>query len=275
MSLFQAFILGIVQGLTEFLPISSSAHLVLTPYLFQWTIASEATFVFDVLVQVGTLIAVVFYFRKDIWAIARAWFFGLRARNISFSPESRLGWMILIATIPAGIFGLFVKDQVEDAFNSPLLTAVFLLGTAIMLFVSEKVGKHNRNLDQMNWRDAIWIGAFQALAVFPGISRSGSTIAGGITRNLGRIPAARFSFLMSLPIMLAAGVLAVVDLIHTPTITQYLPIIGVGFFTSTVIGYLSIHWLLRFLNQHSLSMFAIYCAILGLSTIVTIFLNLL
>jgi undecaprenyl-diphosphatase len=267
MTLLQAMILGIVQGLTEFLPISSSAHLVLTPYLLGWEIPPEEAFVFDVLVQMGTLVAVGLYFRQDFWRIGQAWVKDLLAKKPFEHPESRLGWLILVATIPAGIFGLLVKDQVEAAFNDPLATGILLLGTALILIVSERIGKRTRNLDQLSWQDALWIGAFQALAVFPGISRSGSSIAGGLTRNLERISAARFAFLISIPIMLAAGGLAILDLAQVSNLSEYLWIVSVGFITSAVTGYLSIRWLLQFLNRNSLLYFAVYCTCLGITVV--------
>lgn len=263
MTLWQALILGIIQGLTEFLPISSSAHLVLTPYFLRWELSPEATFVFDVIVQMGTLVAVIAYFSKDLRRIGAAWLNGFLTKRPMAHPDSRLGWQILAATLPAGFFGIVVKNQIEAAFNSPLATGVFLLGTAGLLFLAERIGRRSRFLGQMNWMDAFWIGAFQALAVFPGISRSGASIAGGLTRHLDRVSAARFSFLMAIPIMLAAGVLALIDLVQINSFTHYLPVIGVGSLTSMVVGYFSIHWLLRFLNRRSLSLFAIYCFILG------------
>ena len=264
MTILQSLILGIIQGLTEFLPISSSAHLVLIPFLFGWKLAPNETFIFDVLVQVGTLLAVIIYFWKDLWTIAAAVLAGLKARTPWQSPESRLGWLILLATIPAGLLGLVLKDLVEAAFNSPETAAVFLLVTALLLVIAERVGQRTRNLPDFNWKDAVWIGAFQSLAVFPGISRSGSTITGAMLRNSKRPAAARFSFLMSIPIMLAAGGLAVADLMKLPSLGQYLPIITTGFIVSAVVGYFSIHWLIRYLSNHPLYVFAIYCAALGI-----------
>ena len=263
MSLLQAFILGIVQGLTEFLPVSSSAHLVLTPYLLGWEINPEVTFVFDVLVQIGTLAAVIVYYLNDLWSITKGFLNGLRQRQPFRSAESRLGWFILLATIPAGIAGLLVKDLVEAAFNSPVATASFLFVTCGLLCIAEVVGKNSRGLEKLTWKDALWVGVFQAVAIFPGVSRSGSTISGGMTRHLDRSSAARFSFLMSIPIMLAAGALAAMDLLKLPNLTYHVPMIGVGFATSLVIGYLSIRWLLRFLQRHSLYWFAGYCALIA------------
>ena len=271
MTFLQSLILGVIQGLTEFLPVSSSAHLVIAPFLFGWELTPNETFIFDVLVQVSTLVAVIIYFWKDLWLIASAVLSGLIDRTPLKTPESRLGWLILLATIPAGIFGLVLKDLVAAAFNSPETAAFFLLVTAFLLVIAERLGQRLRELPDMNWKDAILIGFFQAAAVFPGISRSGSTITGAMLRNIKRPAAARFSFLMSIPIMLAAGGIAVIDLFKLTAIEQYIPIIISGFIVSAVVGYISIHWLIRFLSNHSLYGFAIYCTALAVLVLVISF----
>jgi undecaprenyl-diphosphatase len=259
MTFLQALILGIIQGITEFLPISSSGHLVLTPFLFGWNIPPEQKFPFDVLVQVGTLVAVFAYFRNDIHTILQDFFRGLVQRAPFATPQSRLGWYLILSSIPAGLFGFLLKDSIEEAFNSPVLTAFFLFGTAGLLLVGERLGKRNRSLHQANWKDALWIGAAQILALFPGVSRSGATIAGGMTRNLERKEAGRFSFLMSIPIMLAAGLYSMLDLVNVPDLAAFLPVLAVGFITAAIVGYVAIAWLLSFLNRGSLKGFAFYC----------------
>jgi len=264
MTLLQSIILGIIQGLTEFLPISSSAHLVLVPYLFGWEIPADQVFVFDVLVQMGTLLAVIVYFWKDLVSILVAVFQGLVQRHPFATQEARLGWYLVLATIPAGLAGLALKDLVEQAFNSPTATAFFLLVTSALLILAEIIGKRSRNISSMNWKDALWIGVSQIISIFPGISRSGSTITGGMLRNFERSAAARFSFLMSIPIMLAAGGSAAVDLLKVPSLGQFLPLVLVGMLAALVVGYLSIHWLLRFLTHRPLIVFAIYCAVLSI-----------
>ena len=263
MTLIQAIILGIIQGLTEFLPISSSAHLVLTPYLLGWQMNPQVAFTFDVLVQNGTLVAVIIYFWKDLWGILRAFVTGLLRRKPFEDPQSRMGWYIILATIPAGIFGLLIKPLVEAAFGSVVATATFLFVTTALLLAAELIGKRTRSIDSFNWRDALVMGLFQALAIFPGISRSGSTIAGGMMRHLDRPTAARFSFLMSTPIMLAAGGLETVDMLGSPEVASSWPLIAAGFVAAGIVGYLSIHWLLGFLQKGSLALFAVYCALLG------------
>jgi len=268
MTLLQSIILGIIQGLTEFLPISSSAHLVITPYIFGWHIPAQEGFIFDVLVQLGTLLAVIFYFRKDLYQIIVGVINGLIRRRPFSDPMSRLGWILILATIPAVIAGVLFKDLVERAFGSPLAAGLFLLGTAAFLGIAEWVGKRNRQFDTMNWMDGLIVGLFQVISLLPGISRSGSTITGGMIRNLDRPSAARFSFLMSVPVMLGAGALASVDLIKSPTFTMQIPTLIAGFIASAIIGYLSIRWLLSYLIKHPLYFFAIYCLALSIITII-------
>ena len=263
MTLIQSIILGIVQGLTEFLPISSSAHLVLIPHLLGWSLPEAQVFPFDVLVQLGTLVAVILYFWSDLWKILKAFFQGLVARKPFEDPNARMGWYLILASIPAGFSGILLKDKVEAAFNDPNATAYFLFGTAALLILAEMLGKRTRSLTGMKWFDALWMGLFQAMSIFPGISRSGSTIAGGMTRNLDRPSAARFSFLMSIPVMLGAGLVSITDVIKMPDLGSFLPILLVGFVAALLVGYLSIHWLLSFLNKRSFYLFAAYCVLLG------------
>ena len=269
MTVLQSILLGVIQALTEFLPISSSGHLVIVPYLLGWQIPATDAFVFDVLVQVATLVAVIVYFWNDLIALAKAMLLGLKNKSPMKTPQARLGWNLILATIPAGIIGLLLKDTVENTFANPKLTALALFLTATLLIIAERVGKRDRNLEQLDWKDALWIGFLQVLAIFPGVSRSGATIAGGMTRDLERPTAARFSFLMSIPIMLAAGLLATYDLIRSPYILRLLPTFIPGFISAAVVGYLAIRWMLRFLVGHSLYIFAVYCTVMGLLVIVS------
>jgi undecaprenyl-diphosphatase len=264
MTIFQAIILGIIQGATEFIPVSSSAHLVLAPYLFGWNIPENQAFLFDVLVQSATLLAVIIYFWKDLVAIIRNFLEGIiRKRSLS-DPEVRLGFYLILATIPAGIAGLLLKDAIEKAFSSPNVTAFLLFGTAALLALAEVVGKRSRPLEELNWKDALWVGFFQTLALFPGISRSGSTITGGMTRNLQRPSAARFAFLMSIPIMLAATLSAASDLAQSGDLVSSLIPLTAGCLAAGIVGYFSIRWMLSFLSRNSLYPFAIYCTVVGI-----------
>jgi undecaprenyl-diphosphatase len=273
MTIFEAILLGIVQGLTEFLPISSSAHLVFVPYLLRWQLDPESAFAFNVLVQMGTLLAVNVYFRRDLSTVFAGMFRALLNRRPFATPEARLGWYLILATIPAGIAGLLVKDLVEAAFNSPAASAVFLLITAGLLIAAERLPRPRTTGGQVNALDALVMGCMQAATIFPGISRSGATIAGGLFRGLERRAAARFSFLMSIPIMIAAGLHAFLGLTHIENLDALLPVILVGFLTAAVVGYLSIHWLLGYLQKHSLSAFAGYCAAAGALVLAVTFLR--
>jgi undecaprenyl-diphosphatase len=264
MTLLQALMLGLVQGATEFIPVSSSAHLVLVPWILGWRLEPRAAFAFDVLVQWGTLVALVAFYGRDLVALVRAVIVGLARRRPLEDPLARLGWLIAAASVPAAIAGLLFKDAVESAFNDPAAVSAFLLVTALLLFLSERLSRQTRVLSELTLIDALWIGLAQALALLPGISRSGSTIAGGLTRGLRRPEAARLSFLMFVPVMLGAGLIALKDLAGTPTPSAQLPALLVGMLTSAVVGYLAIRWLLGYLSRRSLAPFALYCLVAGL-----------
>lgn len=264
MNFFQALILGIIQGLTEFLPVSSSAHLVIVPFLFGWNFPAEQVLPFDTLVQLGTLAAVIIYFWRDLWQIIQVFVLGLVRLKPFADKQARLGWLLILATIPAGVFGLLFKKMVTQAFQSVAATAGFLFVTAALLLVGEQLGKRRRGSETIGWLDALWMGVAQAVSIFPGVSRSGSTITGGLLRDLDRPAAARFSFLMSIPIMLAAGAMELVDVLVVPGLSTLLPSIAVGFLAATVVGYFSIRWMLNFLTHHSLRIFSVYCAAVGL-----------
>ncbi len=264
MTYLQAIVLGIVQGLTEFIPVSSSGHLVLVPHLLGWRFSHAQAFVFDVLVQWGTLFAVFIYFRSDLVTIGLAFVRGVVRGKPFADADSRMGWYLVLATLPAVVAGLAAKDLVESAFASPRATGIFLLCTALLLVIAERVGHRNRSMEEMTWGDALWIGCSQVLALLPGISRSGSTIAGGMTRHLDRSAAARFSFLMSVPVMVGAGVLALGDLAALPATDHFLQPLLAGFLAALVSGYIAIRWLLAYLSRHSLYGFAVYCVVLGL-----------
>jgi len=273
MTLLQSIFLGIIQGLTEFLPISSSAHLVITPYIMNWQIPAQEAFIFDVLVQLGTLLAVIVYFRKDLYLVITGVINGLIHKHPFEEASSRLGWILVLATIPAVIAGLFFKDPIERVFGSPLATGLLLYGTALLLVIAEFVGKRIRQIENISWVDGLVVGLFQVISLLPGISRSGSTISGGMIRNLERPAAARFSFLMSIPVMLGAGTLAIFDLIRLPNFSVQIPTLIAGFITSAVVGYLTIRWLLGYLVTQRLFPFAIYCTVVSTSVILVYFIR--
>lgn len=256
-----SFLLGIIQGLTEFIPVSSTAHLLIAQKLLGLP-ADDAMFSFLVIVQLGTLVSLFVFYWKDLFAIARA---TLNVRHAS--PERNLGLYIIIATIPALLAGYLLKEAVEALFRQPMLEAsIRLIAAAILLTLAEWLTKKNRNLDSMTWLDALFIGIMQVISVFPGASRSGTTIAGGMLRGFDRPSAARFGFLMSVPVMLAAGAYEMLDVIRMPNLGEFLPLLAVGFITAAFIGWLAVRWLIGYLGRHSLYVFAAYCAILGVIT---------
>ena len=270
MTILQSIILGTIQGVTEFLPISSSGHLVLATHLFGWNIPKEQAFTFNVLVQLGTLVAVFVYFWRDLVNIVRAILTGISGKEPFSDPHAQIGWLLVLASIPAVLAGIFFKGTVESAFGSIQKTATFLLVTAVLLVIGEYMGKQDRSLDKLSWKGALWIGCFQILALFPGVSRSGSTITGGMTYSLDRPAAARFSFLMSVPIIIAAGAFSVNKTFAIPYVIEFLPYLLVGFTTSAIVGYLAIRWLLAYLAKRPLYIFAIYTAVVGAVTLIAL-----
>lgn len=264
MTFFQSIVLGIIQGASEFLPISSSGHLVLAPYFFRWNIDPREAFVFDILVQVATLSAVIIYYWKDLVSISKAFITGIVNKKPFDDFNSRLGWYLILTTLPAGTAAVLFRDTFEEAFSDPRSAALFLLVTSLLLIIGELLGKRARKLESLSWPDSLIIGIFQALALFPGISRSGSTITGGLLRKFDRSASARFSFLMAVPVMSAAGLLALIDLFQSPELLTNVPVYLAGFLTSAIVGYFAIRWFIGYLSSQSLFIFAGYCAVLGL-----------
>jgi len=242
---------------------------VILPFFLNWHLPAKETFIFNVLVQIGTLVAVIFYFRKDLALILGAFFKQLLAGTPFATHEARMGWLLILATIPAGLAGLLLDDVVEEAFSSPLVAGIALLVTAALMIVAEVVSQKIGEIEDVTFTTALFMGVMQIFALFPGISRSGSTISGGMLRHLRREAAGKFSFLMSIPIMLAAGGLSAYQMVtEVPDLGSFLPVMAIGFFTAMVVGYLAIRWLLKFLTHHSLAYFSAYCIVLGVITIV-------
>lgn len=272
MSVSHAILLGILQGLTEFIPVSSTAHLLIGQTLLRIP-PGQATFSFLVIVQWGTILSLLIFFWKDLAEILRATLLSLgpllKRRGQELDSTARLGWYILLATLPALLAGYLLKDAVEALFQTPLLeAAIRLLTAALLLALAEWLTKKSRSLTSINWIDALVIGLFQIIAVFPGASRSGTTIAAGMFRGLDRRSAARFAFLMSIPVMLAAGAYQMLDLLRLPGLTAFLPLLLAGFIAAAIFGWLTVKWLLAYLNNHSLYVFAVYCAIGGAACLV-------
>jgi undecaprenyl-diphosphatase len=264
----QAIVLGIVQGLTEFIPVSSSGHLVIVPWLLGW---GHQSLLFDTILHWGTLLSIVAVFWRDLWAIFVATLASM-VRGSLVDPNARLGWFIVVGSIPAAVMGLLFKDFFEALFNSPLTVGLCMLCTAAILAGSEQLAKRGiacDDLTTMHWRQAILIGLAQAIALAPGISRSGSTMATGLATGIRRDEAARFSFLLGAPVFFGAALLQLIDTLEVAPgdVTAQLPALLVGMAVSTVVGYLVIRWLLAYLRGHSLYIFAIYCLVMGLLVI--------
>jgi undecaprenyl-diphosphatase len=258
MSTIEAIVLGLVQGLTEFLPISSSGHLRIVPALLGWEDPGAG---FTAVIQLGTMAAVLIYFRADLWRIAAAWLRELRVPIRQASQEAKLGWFIVLGTIPISIFGFIFKDQIESGARS-----LYLIGSALILFsfvmiAAERVGTRQRELAEMNGRDGLFIGVAQSLALVPGVSRSGATISAGLFRGFDRVAAARYSFLLSVPAVVLSGLfeLRKVGEAGAPSAGAT----AVATLVAFVTGYLAIAWLLRYLSTHTLEIFVIYRIALG------------
>jgi undecaprenyl-diphosphatase len=268
MTTFQALLLGIIQGLTEFLPVSSTAHLLIAQN-FLGIPANDAAFAFTVLVQLGTLLALAAFYWKDLVDILSGVLKGIFKRDSSGSSGSRLGWYVLLASVPALAIGYLLRHMIESLFREPMLEAgIRLLMTTLLLILAELLGREKRSLSDMKWLDALIIGLFQVLSVFPGSSRSGSTIAGGMLRNFDRPAAARFAFLMSAPVMLVAGAYQTLEVIQLQETGTFLPLIAVGFVAAAIVGWLALRWLVNYLKAHSLYVFAAYTAVIGLICLV-------
>ena len=263
MSLLQAVVLGIVQGLTEFLPVSSSAHLALVPWALGWR---DPGLAFDVALHLGTLVAVLWYFRAEWLRLIRSAVGILTTRRLD-TPEKRRVVYLIIATIPGGIAGLLLSHYAETAFRSPTLIAVTLIVMGVLLWVVDKVGRQDREIDQMTWAHALALGIAQCFALVPGVSRSGSTITAGRALGFRRESAAVFSFLMSMPITAAAALKEVPAALHEQGLSAALLL---GVLASAVSGWLAIAVLLRYVSRHSYGAFAAYRVLLGLGVLLLV-----
>jgi undecaprenyl-diphosphatase len=256
MTVFQAIVLGVLQGLAEFLPISSSAHLALAPWVFGWR---DPGLAFDVALHLGTLLAVLWYFRRDWIALAGSALTIVRRRAVTTPDEWRVIFLI-IGSIPAAIAGLLLEDLAETTFRTPLLIATMLMIMGVILWAADRFARADRGLAAMGWRDALLIGVAQAFALVPGVSRSGSTMTAARALRLDRRSAAVFSFLLSMPITAAAAVLKVPDAVATGGLNA--PLIA-GVLAAAVSSWLAIAVLLRYLAQHTFGIFALYRLALG------------
>lgn len=273
--LWKAIVLGAVQGVAELLPISSSAHLVLVPWLFGW---QNPGLTFDVALHLGTLAAILIYFWTDLWGMATALLRGIATRRPLAEPNSRLALYVIVASIPGAVFGALLDSAIEERFhvenasNRALLAiAAALIVMGLLMAVAERVAYHRRALGDLGWRDAIIVGAAQALALMPGVSRSGTTITTGLFLGLRREAAARFSFLLSAPITGGAALKKLYDLGKGGGLAEdeRLPFL-VGILTAGLVGYACITWLLRYLQRATTAVFTVYRVFLGVIVIVLV-----
>jgi len=276
----QALVLGAMQGATEFIPVSSSAHLVLVPWAFGWPSPGLA---FDTVLHLGTLLALLLVFWRDLWVLATVWlqttvsFVLQRVRRPAASTLAhaavldsdarlaRLAWSIILGTIPAALMGALWEDQFQALFDSPQYVAAFLLVTGLWLWAAERYGRQRPSAEDLSWRQSLLVGLAQGCAITPGISRSGATIGAGLLLGLRRDAATSFSFLLSTPIILGAGVLQLRKLLQAPGLDAAVLPLGVGFVAALVSGYACIRFLLRFVQERSLTIVARYCWLAGLS----------
>lgn len=256
MDILQIVVLALVQGLTEFLPISSSAHLILVPYLTDWP---DQGLAFDVAVHVGTLTAVVIYFRKEINKMFFAWMVSLRG---SHSEDSKLAWAVLIGTIPVGLVGLIFKDVISEHMRTPLVIAATTIIFGVLLGYAAWSAKRERDEYSMSWKDIIIIGCAQAIALIPGTSRSGITITAGLMLGLTAQASARFSFLLSIPVIVLAGGFETLDYLEVASINDMDDLI-IGAAISAVSAYMCIHLFLKLLERIGMTPFVVYRLILG------------
>ena len=266
MDIFQGIIIGIVQGLTEFLPVSSSAHLV----FIQKVLGVESTLAFNTFLHLGTLIAVLWFFRWDVYKMLKSWFLSIKdifngkfKEGFLNDPYKRLSWYVILATIPVGVVGVLFEDSVESLFSGALyVPAFFLFVTGTILYLSQRMASGEINYDNITKKEALIMGVGQACAILPGLSRSGTTIAAGLTAGLDKEFAAKFSFILSIPAILGAFLIQVKD-IGSALDVNFLPVI-LGFFASIISGYLAIKWMLNLVQNRSLDIFSYYCWAIGI-----------
>ncbi len=254
----QILILALLQGLTEFLPVSSSAHLVLVPVFTSWP---DQGLAFDVALHLGSLAAVILYFRRELLAMARGWLRSLPHRPRE--PDARLAWAVLLATIPVGVAGILLRDQVETVLRQPLVLAAALIGFGLLLGWADWRYRGQRSEYQLGWRDVLAVGCAQVLALIPGTSRSGITMTAALMMGLGREAAARFAFLLSIPVIMAASLLEIIELLTAETAVDWYAIAS-GTILSGISAWLCIHYFLALVQRIGMAPFVVYRLLLGL-----------
>jgi undecaprenyl-diphosphatase len=272
MTILQAIILGIVQGLTEFLPISSSGHLLLVPWLFNWHVLLEnpdLNKTFDVALHLGTFVAVVIYFWREIGRLLGAWVRSMRRRSLA-EPEARLAWLLIVSTIPAAVVGVALEEFITNTLGKPWMIAVAMIVFAGFMYLIDHVAKLDRDLDALTWFDAVLIGVAQALALLPGVSRSGITMMTGLLLRLDRESAARYSFLLSIPVIGGAAVFKGLEIAKNGLPTGTAAPFAVGMASAAISGIVAIWFVLAYLKRHSFNIFVLYRLVVGVAVLILI-----
>ncbi len=270
-TILQAIILGVIQGATEFIPVSSSAHLIIVPWLAGWNDPALTSLPFDIALHLGTLLAVLTYFASDWLRLFRAGFASLIEGRIGADADRRLAWFVLIGTIPGAIFGALGETRIEELFHQPntpisptaiIAIAIFMAGLGVLLFLADRLARHMEGMEGLTFMQVILIGFAQAFAIIPGVSRSGATITAGLALGLKRETAARFSFLLSAPVIAGAGLKSLYDIVkgtQSGAITpNELILFPIGFRAAAVVGYLCIRFLMHYLQNHTVKLFVFY-----------------
>ena len=264
MNIFVAIILGIVEGLTEFLPVSSTGHLTIAETLLGQQIDDASVTAFTAIIQVGAILAVIIYFRRDIATLIAAWFRGLRSASERSNPDYRLAWVVIVGSIPIGIIGFLAKDIVSGSLRSLWVVAFALIGWSVVMYLAERVATQRRTDREVTMRDAVVVGLLQCVALIPGVSRSGATISGGLFMGLDRVAATRLSFFLSIPALVAAGGYEAATSAGDISNGVGWAATGVATLVSLVVAYATIAWLLKFVAGHPITYFVGYRVALGI-----------
>jgi undecaprenyl-diphosphatase len=260
MNYFDAIVLGIVEGLTEFLPVSSTGHLTIVEKWLGLEVDDPAVTGFTAVIQMGAIVAVIVYFARDIWNIIRTWVLGLAKPEYRGHRDFRMGWYVIVGTIPVGIVGLLLRNVIKDDLRSLWVVAIALIGWSAVMWLAERLAQQDRSGKRVNLTDAVVVGVVQCVSLVPGVSRSGATISAGLVRGLDRVAATRLSFFLSIPALLAAGIFELKDAFGGDVGGGQ---IIVGTVVSFVVAYASIAWLLRFVAHHPITWFVPYRVALG------------
>lgn len=264
MEWWQAVILGIIEGITEFLPVSSTGHLTIVEKLMGFQVDSVGTTAFTAVIQIGAILAAVLYFWSDIIRIASAWLAGLAKPEERKNPDYKFGWAIILGSVPIAIVGLVFKDEIETTLRSLWFVAIMLIAWSGVMWYADRVATQKKAEKDITWKDTLKIGAAQCIALIPGVSRSGATISAGLMLGLDRVTATRLSFFLGIPALVAAATLqAVTQFHHIDNTVGWMPTI-IGIITSFVVGYVAIAWLLKFISNHNFTVFVVYRIIVGL-----------